>query len=151
MGQIKQTIRGIQFLYSAVLGGSSFFLLLCIFLSESLGPLAPLDKQSVMILLAVASIAGISGIYAGLVVFRARVKDILRLSLPEKLEVYKSAMILRVAMLEGATFFFVVIYLISGSFIALVEGAVFIALMGIYFPTVMRISQEIGQDPRELE
>jgi hypothetical protein len=151
MSNIKQTIRGIQFLYSAILGGSSFFLLVSIFLSGSLGPFTTLDKQSVMILLAVASIAGISGIYAGLVVFRARVKDIQRLGLPEKLEVYKSAMILRVAMLEGATFFFIVIYLISGSFIALVEGAVFIALMGIYFPTVMRISQEIGQDPREME
>jgi hypothetical protein len=84
-------------------------------------------------------------------VFRTRVKDIQRLSLLEKLEVYKSAMILRVAMLEGATFLFIVIYLLSGSFVALVEGAVFIALMGIYFPTVMRISQEIGQDSREME
>lgn len=150
MNPLQENLRTIRVLYSTILGGSLFFILISLFIVASIGPLAPIDKPTLTILLAVANVVGLSGVYGGIMVFRSRLKDIRNADNLKKLDLYKSAMIIRAALLESTTFFFVVIYLLSGHYLAIAESTLFIALMGFYFPTVLRVSQEIDIDPRDL-
>jgi small-conductance mechanosensitive channel len=70
-------------------------------------------------------------------------------SLSEKLVDYRAALIMKYAFTEGASFFAIVIYMLTGSVIILGIGIAIIAYFASMWPSVERMSTEMNLNPDE--
>lgn len=144
-------IKSIRTIYIALILGVAFFLTITISLIYISGPLEEYDAFFQQILLIVSTIMAIISVTSGIIIFKKRTENIQDMSFQEKLNTFRSAMILRAATMEGSGFFFVVCVVLTGSMISMIEALVVLTIMLLYFPTNMRISEEMKLDLREFE
>lgn len=144
-------IKSIRTIYIALILGVAFFLTITISLIYISGPLEEYDTFFQQILLIVSTIMAIISVTSGIIIFKKRTENIQDMSFQEKLNTFRSAMILRAATMEGSGFFFVVCVVLTGSMISMIEALVVLTIMLLYFPTNMRISEEMKLDLREFE
>ena len=130
--------------------GVLFFIIVTIYLNLTAGAFATEDPDFTMYLLIAANIFGLVAIPAGQLIFRKRIRSISSPDLSSKLADYRSAMIVRSATIEGPCFFFIVGFMLTGSWVFLAEAIAGLLLMALFFPTNTRIANELGLDVREL-
>lgn len=145
-----QDLRSLKIIYSALMLGVSFFLIIVVFLNQQVGPFTDNDPFFEQVLLGVSNLMAFSSIPLGLFLFKKRTAGIAKLSLPQKLDSYRSAMIVRAAVMEGSAFFFVICYALTGISIFLIEILAILALMVYFFPGSNRLAEELKHDIREL-
>jgi len=145
-----QDLRSLKIIYAAMMLGVTFFLVIVIFLNQQAGPFAEKDPFFEQMLLGVSNLMAFTSIPLGLFLFKKRTEGIAKLALPQKLETYRSAMIVRAAVIEGSAFFFVIGYALTGLSVFLFEILALLALMVYFFPGSNRLAEELKHDMREL-
>lgn len=144
-------IRAIRIVYIALMLGVAFFLLIAFILTLKIGPLGGNDPFFEQVLLIVSSLMALVSIPSGIIIFKNQTANIHDMNLDEKISVFRSAMIVRASMMEGAGFFFVVCVVLTGSKISMIEALVVLAVMFLYFPTNTRLADEMKHDLQEIE
>lgn len=144
-------IRAIRIVYIALLLGITFFLLIAFVLNLKAGPLGGNDPFFEQVLLIVSTLMAIVSIPSGMIIFKNQTENIHDMNLAEKISVFRSAMIVRASMMEGAGFFFVICIILTGSKISMIEAIIVLAIMILYFPTNTRLADEMKHDIREIE
>jgi len=122
METIKMTSGGyfksIKIVHIALVIGIVFFTLISVFLQISgFGTVGQEINNGLLLLVPIFALIGI---FASNLVFRKKLKGIREKSnLKEKMEDYRSALIIKLALIEGPSFFTVVAYLLTGNYIFL--------------------------------
>lgn len=144
-------IKAIRIVYIALMLGIAFFLLIAFALTLKIGSIGINDPNFEQVLLIVSTIMALVSIPSGIIIFNKRTENIQNINLAEKLDIFRSAMILRAATMEGAGFFFIVCVINTGSKISMIETLVVLAIMALYFPTNIRLANEMKHDLEEIE
>lgn len=144
-------LRAIRIIYTALMLSIVFFLLIAFVLTLKTGPFIGSDPFFEQILLIVSTLMAIVSVPSGMIIFKNQIATIYDQNLAEKFSVFRSAMIIRAATMEGAGFFFVICVILTGSKISMIEALVVLAVMFLYFPTNTRLAEEIKHDLQEIE
>jgi len=134
--------KSIKIVHIALVIGVVFFILISVFLQiKGFGTVAPeIDN----ILLFVVPIFALGGIFASNFVFKKRLNEIRKKSnLKEKMEEYRSALIVKLALIEGPSFFAVVTYLLTGNYIYLGLAVILIIVFLIYTPNKTKFINDL--------
>ena len=150
--RISEDTKAIRVVYLALMAGLLFFLTIAIVITQLAGPIVSGDEEYMnLMLLALLALAAIT-IPAGLILFKSHLKEADKKSdLTDKIEVYRSALIVRAAMFEGTGFFSVVCVLLFGHYVFIIIGAAILILFGIFFPTKARIARDLKLKPENFE
>ena len=150
--QMKKDIKSFQIIYSALIAGVAVFMLITVYLNE-LGPgfATEDDEGFTNLLLIVGFVFSIPSVYAGIFIFNKRTENIESKEIGEKIAIFRSAMIVRAATVEGAAFFFTVVYLITGSLYGLVGGLAGLIILLWFFPSLGRLSNELKHNFDDLK
>ncbi|MGQ8337510.1 hypothetical protein ACUNWD_13240 [Sunxiuqinia sp. A32] len=147
----KQTIRSLRVIYTALMLGVTSLLVIASVINMQVGPLADKDPYFENLLLAISTIMAIISVSSGLFIFNKRMLQTDSKDISEKLEIYRSAMIIRLATMEGSGFFFIICYALTGSSISITEVVIILAMMFYFFPSNNRLSSELNTDHRGVE
>jgi len=130
-------IKSLKIVHIALVLGIVFFALISILLqSKGFGDLGEEIKN---ILLILVPIFVAFGILASRFIFKQRIKTIDKsFSLKKKLENYRSALILKFALIEAPSFFAIVSYLLTGDYIFLVLVVILIVVFIFYTPSLTK-------------
>jgi hypothetical protein len=149
---IKKELKSIKIVHVGLMTGVFVFIVFSVYLNQLAGSFAfEEDSVETKLFMVISNVMAVFSISSGIFIFKKRIKDIGTLDLFEKLTKYREAMIIRTATIEGATFFFIVCFMLSGSNIFLLESIVGFLLITFLFPTNFRIAKEIEHDIRELD
>lgn len=148
---LRQDLKSIKIIHTAFMLGVFFFLIISVYINSVVGNFAfdPTSFESKLLFVA-SNVLGIISITAGSYVFKQRMKDIESFDLLGKIQRYREASIIRSATIESTTFFFIVCFLLSGSYIFIAEAIIGFAILGFFYPTKDRISNEINHDIKDL-
>jgi ascorbate-specific PTS system EIIC-type component UlaA len=144
-------IKALRIVYIALMLGVVVFLLIAFAFTLRIGSLGINDPVFEQVLLVVSTIMALVSIPSGIIIFKKRTENIQNLNLPEKLSIFRSAMVLRAATMEGAGFFFIICVINTGSKVSMIEAIVVLAIMLLYFPTNTRLASEMKHDLEEIE
>ena len=149
--ELKNEIKALKRVHIGLISGVLLFIILSIYLNYIGGSFAfESDSNETKLFMIVSIVLAIGSISGGLIVFKKRIKNIASFNLIDKITKYREAAIIRVATIEGATFFFIVCFMLSGNYIFLVEAIGGFLFMLALFPTNYRIAKETKHDVREL-
>jgi divalent metal cation (Fe/Co/Zn/Cd) transporter len=138
METIKMTSAGyfksIKIVHLALVIGVVFFALVSVFLQiNGFGTLGELINNGLLLIIPLLALIGIFG---SNFIFKKRLRKIVdKTNLNEKMEDYRSALILKFALIEGPSFFAIVAYLLTGNYIFLGTAVVLIIVFLIYTPS----------------
>ncbi|MBK7028752.1 MAG: hypothetical protein IPH45_05910 [Bacteroidales bacterium] len=149
MEQIPTSVKTLQILYIALISGIVFFIAASFFVVKTSGAIIDdSQQQNTMQIIAVLSTLTIP---IGLFLFKKKLLETNNKHIHEKMEIYRSAMILRAALMEGSAFFCIVSYMITGNIRMIILTALILAIMIFIFPTRPRIAGDLGISETDLE
>ena len=144
----KQYLRSVTVIYYAVLAAQIGFaaVALLLVLSHKMEP-----NESVRnIFLYVVPVIVLNGFVTGQLIYKSRLRRIkVYDNLLSKTAEYRSALIVRWAMLEGASLFAIAIYLVTADSIFMVFAGIVIAFFLLLKPSVYKISTELELNSTE--
>ncbi len=137
METIKMTsgnyFKSIKIIHLALVTGVVFFALISILLQAK--GFGTVGQEIDNVLLIVVPIFVLAGIFASNFVFKKKLSEVRKKSnLKEKMEEYQSALIIKLALIEGPSFFAVITYLLTDNYIYLGLTAILIIVFIIYAP-----------------
>ncbi|MCX6316076.1 MAG: hypothetical protein NTW29_02205 [Bacteroidetes bacterium] len=150
----KEAVRSLQIMFGALVGAVVFFAIAVVLLHLINGPIYDTGSiiQSNLMVTAVGVVAAACMLGA-----RSYYKKTMAMGegtlylLSDKLNHYRAAFIIYMALCEGPAIFSVIILLLTGKFIVLIITALLLAMMWLKVPTRSRIIQELKLDWREKE
>ena len=144
----KDYFRAIQIVHLAMVAGILFFVLISVFLQAK--AFGTMDDESNNLLMVFALAFAAIGIASSKILFRRKlIKCNAKTTLTEKLDEYRSALIIKFASLEAPSFLSIVIYLLTGNTIVLVIAGVLIIIFLMYRPTKEKLMDDITLDTKE--
>lgn len=111
------------------------------------------DSSLTSTMLLVAIILAVGGVFGGNVLYKKRVEEALtKTSATEKLEVYKGAVILRLAMIEGPYLFALISYFFTGNVQFVYLGALLLIVYLLQKPSRDKIAVDLqlNEDEKQL-
>jgi hypothetical protein len=146
METIKMTSGGyfnsIKIIHIALVVGVVFFTLVSVLLQ--IQGFDTIGQEIDNVLLIVVPIFALFGIFASNLVFKKKLNGIRKKSnLKEKMEEYRSALIIKLALIEGPSFFAVVSYLLTGNSIYLGILLLLIIVFLIYTPNKTKLINDL--------
>jgi hypothetical protein len=145
----KEFFRALLIIFLGLITGQILFGLVCLFLNqmEDWQPVAAELKQVFMYVVPVFIIGGYLG---GKMLFKRSMKAAQnKAALSEKLAEYRSASIVRYALLEGPSMLALISYLITGELSFLVMAAFIIAIFLTIIPTPQKAISDLELDGNE--
>jgi hypothetical protein len=107
-------LKALKVIHIGLTAGVAIFLIIAVVLQ--LPGFEPKLKELEVIFIGITTVVVISGIFAGNMIFRKRLEQLIELkNLDEKLTGYQSALIVKLALIEGPAFFTVVAYLLTAN------------------------------------
>ena len=144
----KQYFRSITILYLGLLIGQLAFSAITLYLN--LGLLFQPDDSLRDVFIYIVPIIVVNGFVTGQLIYRNRLKKIKNYnSLASKMGEYRGAMIIRLAMLEGASLFAIIVYLLTADLIFIAMSGLIIAYFIILRPTIDKISMDLELNSTE--
>ncbi len=145
----KEYFKGLKVVHFALMAGLVFFILVTVLLLQA-GEFDMGDGEFTTLLGYVVLLFGAGAIIASQVVFKARLKKIKMITgLPEKLTEYRSALIVRYALLEAPAFFGIVAALLTGELLFLGLAAIIILLFLFISPSATKAGNDLEIDQKE--
>lgn len=141
---VEQFLRSITIIYFALLMGQILLVGTFTFLKLGLGITSTEDIGELKFIFQIIIPVGlIFGFGMGQFLMNKRLPSIRQLSFTEKLNQYRSLLIIRCALLEGFILFAAVVYYLSDDYIFL--GYVFLGVMGFLFlrPTRFKLQEDL--------
>jgi uncharacterized membrane protein YsdA (DUF1294 family) len=130
--QKQNALRSLNILHKALLMGQVFFAAVCVFIIYTKAA-EPALKELEKVLQVVALVMTTGGIFAGMAVFKKKLLQIreMQADAEAKFSLYRSALILQWALLEGPSIFCIICFFITGNyaFIALAIVIMFVFVM----------------------
>lgn len=148
---IQPSIRSIRVIYSALIAGLVAFLGIGTFLIKETGAFGDFDSETKNIFLLVSIVMALIELPLGIFIGKKRLSGIEKLALAERMAAYQSAMIVRAALFEGPGFFFIICLMLTGDQVFLYMVVAIIVIQIYFFPTNIRLSEEMKIDIREIE
>lgn len=146
----KSYFTSLKIIHFALTAGIAFFMLIAIVLQFT--GFEPELKEMEMILLGITVFAAISGVFTGNLLFRKRLEQLVELkSLKEKLTGYQSALILKLALVEGPAFFSLVAYLLTANLLFPAITLVLIFVFILYAPGKDKLISDLDLSRKESE
>lgn len=145
----KEHLRTMRILNVALVAGAALFAVIAIVVNVINGKGAfdaeDVKKTGIIFLIAAALLAAIC-FYRAVAIYKKKVEYIRNNSgsLMNKLNQYYSALILYLALCEGATIFSVIVFFLTGDYKSLIISALMLAAMIAKMPTQKKISYELG-------
>ncbi len=143
-------IRELNLLYLGLLVGQCIFAAITLYLN--LGLLFQPDDSLSNVFIFIIPLFVLNGFVTGNYLYRIRLKKLKTLpSLSQKLAEYKSIFIVRLALLEGASLFAIVAYLLTANLVFMAMCGLVIAYFLTLKPGVNRLAVEFELDPSDRE
>ena len=140
--------KSIKIVHIALVVGVVFFALISVFLQ--INGFGTVGHEIDKVLLIVVPIFALIGIFASNFVFKKKLNEIQKKSnLKEKMEEYRSALIIKLALIEGPSFFAVVSFLLTGNYIYLGLTVILIIVFLIYTPNKTKLINELELTKKE--
>ncbi|HEY9113414.1 MAG TPA: hypothetical protein VIN10_01860 [Bacteroidales bacterium] len=131
----KAYFKALTIMYFALIAGLVFFGIVALFLVQS-GQISDTGDELRNIFLFVAPLFLVGGVFGSTIMFKKGLVEAKnKTELLEKLNFYRSALIVRYALLEGPAFFTTVVYLITGDLLFLGMTALIIVIFLIINPS----------------
>ncbi len=150
--ELKNQFKTLNLIYIAILFSMSIAAIASVFIVYKIGQLPVFNADNQAIIKSIVVIALLAGIPVSHIFFFKKIKHIDKsLNLLSKIRMYRSAFIVRIAMLEGIGIIASIGYLVSAdkSFLYMF-GVVFILFI-IHAPTKNRISNDLNLTDAEEE
>ena len=139
----KEYFKALQIVYYALIAGQVLFGLLAFYLIQTrLFDGDQKELRDIFIYIVPVFVAG--GLFGSGILFKSRLnlaKE--KTSLYEKMSDYRSALIVRYALLEGPSFFGIVVFLITGDYLFLGMSGLIIAVFFTLMPTANRAVNDL--------
>jgi len=145
-------MRAIRILFNAIVAGAVMFSAIVLALSlvkETVSPIKEYENIILGIGIAVTLgcyIAARNGYNKGIAI----AKDSL-ISLPDKLNQYRTTLILYLALCEGPALFGIILFFVTGNYFMFIITALMIAAMLVKAPTRRRVIDELALDWKQQE
>ena len=137
-------------IWLALIGGQVFFGIITFYLNNN-GSYDPQEKNLKDIFTYLVPVFAFYGVIAGSIIFKKRLSlSKSKTSLLQKLNDYRAALIIRYALLEGATFFSLVSYLMTGDQLFLYISISIIAIFIIIKPSIQNVINDLELNPGEI-
>ncbi len=147
----KEYFKLLSVLYFALIGGQVFFGLIAFYLNNN-GSYHPQGKDLKDIFIYLVPIFALYGVIAGSIIFKKKLNlSKSKTSLIEKLNDYRTASIIRYALLEGSSFFSLVSYLLTGDSLFLYLSILIIAIFIILKPSAEKVIIDLELNPGETQ
>lgn len=146
---LKQYFTSLTIIHAALVMGQVLFAGVAYYIhsQQSQRQVASTGDDITLYLTVAMAIAGVAG---GHVISTSKIKSLRNLkSLGEKLSGYRTALILRYALLEGPSLFALVNYLTSGNIIFLAISAMLVAITILFRPSKERAIIDLEPNPVE--
>jgi hypothetical protein len=139
----KAYFKAIQIVYYALIAGQLFFAFIILFLIYG-SEFKPEMQDFKNVFIIVVTLFAIGGLFASQIIFRNRLDQAKsRTNLPEKLADYRSALIVRFALLEFPSFGSIVFCMITGEVIFLGMSGLIVAVFLAIKPTKDKAIMEL--------
>lgn len=146
----SEQIKIIQIIFFALLTGQLIFLFISIFLVQS-GNIKT-NEELFLILFIVDLMIVFPAIVVGPMLYRNILTKVnSEFSLQEKFNIYRQAVIIKLALVEAPTIFSIVGYLLTGSFVFLIIAIVVLILFFFHKPTIERFAEDLNVPISELK
>ena len=144
----REYIRSLILVYFGLLTGQIVFAVITFAVNKQL--MEPMAEDLRVVFIYIVPVFVINGFVTGQLIYRNRLRKIKRLdTLASKLGEYKSAFMIRLAMLEGAFLFAIIIYLLTADLIFMGMSGIIIAYFLVLRPTIDRISADMELNSTE--
>ncbi len=141
-------LKALKVIHIGLTAGVVLFLIIAVVLQFTV--FEPELKELEMILLGVTAVAAISGIFAGSIIFRKRLEQLIELkNLDEKLTGYQSALIVKLALIEGPAFFTVVAYLLTANILFPAIAVLLVFVMVLSAPRKDKLITDLNFSTKE--
>lgn len=141
-------IKALKIIFLALIAGLVMFVVVAWFLRMT-GAFPENFPNGYLVLLFILLFAAAS-IGAGIYVFRKRLQsDAGKVSLADKLSIYRDALIIRYVTSEAPAFFAIIAFLLTGNMIILGIGIAIIAYFATLWPSVEKMAEEMNLNPDE--
>jgi hypothetical protein len=146
---MNPALRSLRIMFSALLAGQVLFCGIVSFLV--------FDKDVTPGQFPEALAWGVTGVVVlttstlSAIIFRMRIAAVAERSLPERLQAYRPASLLRWSLLESGVFLAAAMTFATGQLLLLLPGLLPLFLFVITYPSNMRIATELNCDPRDLD
>ncbi len=146
----KDALRSISIFYYSMIGGMLMFAII-VFVLNYLQVPALLDQSMIRIFFIAVLVIGAMSIFMAPRLYNKRITDALSpgLVLMDKLNIYRSALILYLALCEGAGLFAVIVYFLTGYKLLLIVVAVVLLAMLQKRPQKSKIFNELQLSSQE--
>ncbi len=148
----KEYFKGIRIVHFALVAGQVFFALITLFLLQ-VGKLDMEGQGLINVFIFILPLFVVAGIIASQVMFKIKLKEVKKkINLSEKLIDYRSALIVRYALLEGPSFFAIVVYMFTGELMFLGMAVLIILIFLFISPSVEKAGNdlELGQKEKQM-
>ena len=147
-GSPKDDLRAIRIIFAAIIAGALIFALITLVMIQGEGfPSAGIESYQDTIFWIAAGITLLCFIL-GWNMYKKRLavaKDSL-IPLNDKLNHYRAALILYIALCEGPALFGIILFFITGYYYFLVLTGLMIVAMLVKMPTLSRVTNDLGLD-----
>ncbi|MFN8285353.1 MAG: hypothetical protein U0V74_01300 [Chitinophagales bacterium] len=145
---IKEKIKALQIIHIALTLGSLVYIFITTAVAFKPLHTTPVDEEQIFVGVAVVfalSISVISKFIFSKVVDKAKAET----TIEKKLDSYRTAFIIKVAMLEASTLFSCTITLITGCYLTIGLAFMTWLILALQRPTEMSIADDLGISPSE--
>ena len=133
----KEHFKVTLMLFTAMLGGIFIFAMVALYLNY--GKVEP--EQDITLFLIIAIALAVNAVFAGDLVAKKIVNKALNGTFQEKMDAYRSATIVKLALLEGTALFSIVTYLITANLMLLIVAALMAVIFRYHRPTPVRVAK----------
>jgi hypothetical protein len=146
----KEALRAITVFFYAMIGGLLMFAVIVTALTYLELP-ALTDKSTEQVFLIAVLIISIISISAAIRVYNKRIAEIhsIQRTLIEKFTMYRTALILYLALCEGAGLFAIIVYFLTGNKLLLIAIAIVLLAMLVKRPEKFKIFNELQLSSEE--
>lgn len=146
---MKNSILSLQIIYIAVIISSGSFIAVAAFILNYQIQAAELALNQTFILL-ISTFIGTLLIISGILIVKRKTAELISLSTSEKINKYKSLIIIRASAIEAAAILFIICYLLFKHELFIYESVFSFAVLSVFFPTKYKVCTELSIDLQDL-
>jgi hypothetical protein len=146
----REILQSLKIIHFASIFSSVIFLIISLLIVSIYGPLAKLERANSQILLTVGIIAGAILVSLAYYIHSQRLKQNIQTPFIIRLKSYKNSMLVKIALMEAASMFVLVIYLMTSIASMLAGSAIIITLLFLNRPGINFVSNELNLSENDI-
>lgn len=145
MDDFTRQVRVLKILHMALVAGCAGYLVISVMVNRLSGPLNEFKENTPVFMIVCTMISAVS-VFSGIFLFKKRLTGIQNRPLSERIILYRTAMMIRAAMIEGAAFLCTTFFLLSGDMLFLLEAIACIIILIMLVPSEYKVASDIQHE-----